>query len=135
MTGAVHGLQAITLLLDIEGEHVLLIMSPVTRDLPQVGLVHVGSHNLVETTGSVFALDQVHEGVVNAYTVWQEEGGTGGGFVEEEKLLVLADLSVIAFGSLSKEVLVLLKLLLVGERNTSNSLDRLVLAVTEPVGS
>lgn len=67
--------------------------------------------------------------------MWQEEGGTGRGLVEEEELLVLTDLSVIAFRSLSKEVLVLLKLLLVGERNTSNSLDRLVLAVTEPVGS
>lgn len=42
---------------------------------------------------------------------------------------------MVALGSFSKEVLVFLKLLLIGERNTGNTLDRLILAVAQPVGS
>jgi hypothetical protein len=45
----------------------------------------------------------------------QEEGGTGGDLVEEEQLLLEANLSVVALGRFLKEGLVLLKLLLVGE--------------------
>lgn len=131
---AVHGLQAITLFLDVKGEHVLLVVTPMTRNLPEVGLVDIGSHDLDETTLLVLALDEVQQGVVDTHTVGQEEGRAGRNLIEEEELLVLANLSVVALGSLSKEVLVLLELLLVRERNTSNSLHGLVGAVTEPVG-
>lgn len=63
----------------------------------------------------VLALDEVDEGVVDADAVGQEERGAGGSLVEEEELLVLADLSVVTLCRLGEEVLVLLELLLVGE--------------------
>jgi hypothetical protein len=115
VSGAVHGLQAISLLLDVKGEHVLLVVTPVTRDLPQIRLVHVGGHDLGEATFSVLALEEIHQGIVDAHTVRQEEGGSRRHLVKEEELLVLANLSVVALGGLGQEVLILLELLLVGE--------------------
>jgi hypothetical protein len=47
--------------------------------------------------------------------VRQEKGGSGRSLVKEEELLILTNLSVVALGSLSKEVLVFFKSLLVGE--------------------
>jgi hypothetical protein len=62
--------------------------------------------------------------------VRQEKGGSGRSLVEEEELLILTNLSVVALGSLSEEVLVFFKGLLVGEGDTSDTLDGLVVAVT-----
>ena len=64
----------------------------------------------------------------------QEKGGPGRDFIKEEELLVGTNLAVIALGGLGEEGLVLLESLLVRERDTSNTLDRLVFAVTQPVG-
>lgn len=133
VTRAVHGLESKLLLLDFEGEHVLLVMCPMAGGLPQICLVHVGGHDLGESSLAIFCLEEVHQGVINARAVGQEEGGTRRSFIEEEELLLLTNLAVIPLLSLSKEVLVLFKLLLVRERNTSNSLDGFVLAVTQPV--
>lgn len=133
VTRAVHGLESELLLLDFEGEHVLFVMCPMTRGLPQIGLVHVGGHDLSESSLAILALQKIHQSIVDTRTVGEEEGRTRRSFIEEEQLLILTNLSVIPLLSLSKEVLVLVKLLLVGERNTSNSLDGLVLAVTQPV--
>lgn len=130
VAGTVHRLQSITLLLHIEGEHVLLVVSPVTGRLPEICLVHVRGHDLGEISLLVLALKQVHQGVVDTHTVGEEEGRSRRHLVEEEKLLILSNLSVVALGGFSEEVLVLLKLLLVRERNTSNSLNGLVFAIT-----
>lgn len=133
VTGAVHGLHAVLLLLDLKGEHVLRVVTPVTRGLPQLRLVHVGGHDLLELALPVLVLDDVHQGVVDAGAVRQEKGGTGRDLVEEEELLVGTDLAVVTLGSLLEELLVLLQSLLVGERDTSNTLDGLVFAITQPV--
>lgn len=61
MARAVHGLQSESLLLDIKSEHVLFVMVPMTRSFPQVRLVHVGSHDLLEASFSVLPLDQCHQ--------------------------------------------------------------------------
>jgi len=130
---AVHGLEAKLLLLDLKREHVLLVVGPMARRLPQVGLVHVGRHDLDEAAGLVLALDKLHEGVEDSRAVGKPERGTGGHFVPEEELLVLTDLAVVALGSLGQEHLVLFELLLVRERDAGNSLNGLVFAVTKPV--
>jgi hypothetical protein len=62
--------------------------------------------------------------------VRQEKGGSGRSLVEEEELLILTNLSVVALSSLSEEVLVFFKGLLVGEGDTGDTLDGLVVAVT-----
>ena len=132
---AVHGLESKSILLNIEREHVLLVVLPVSRGVPQLDVVHVGGHDLGVSALVVFALDKVHESVVDASTVGQEEARTRGQLVEEEKLLLLSDLAMVALGSLLQELLVLSHLLGVGERNTIDTLERVVLGITQEVGS
>ncbi len=46
-TGAVHGFEAELLLLDVDEEHVLLVVVCMPARLPQVKVVHVGRHHLL----------------------------------------------------------------------------------------
>jgi hypothetical protein len=41
MAGAVHGLERPLLLLNVEGEHVIVVVLPVTGRLPELAVVHV----------------------------------------------------------------------------------------------
>lgn len=56
MTRAVHGLEGEGLLLHLEGEHVLAVVLPVSRGLPQLAVVDVGRHHLLEAPLPVLAL-------------------------------------------------------------------------------
>lgn len=103
------------------------------RDLPEICLVHVGTHDLGEAAFRVFSLHEIYQGVVDPSAVRQPERSARGHFIEEEELLFLANLAVVAFRRLGKKRLVLFELLLVGERDAGNPLDRFVRAVSEPV--
>ena len=46
MSRAVHGLEPELLFLYLEPEHVIGVEVPVTRGLPQLGVVHVWGHDL-----------------------------------------------------------------------------------------
>jgi hypothetical protein len=115
MTRAVHRLQGPLILLNLEGEHVVLVMLPVTRLLPEGRVVHVGGHDLLVTTGPVLVTEEALESVVDDHTVGKEEAGTRRHVVEEEELLLLTNLAVIALGSLLEVLLVLDHHGLVGE--------------------
>jgi len=53
VTRTVHGLKTEMLLLNVKSEHILLVVIPVTRGLPELGVVHVGGDNLLVATLSV----------------------------------------------------------------------------------
>ena len=63
----------------------------------------------------------------------QKEATSGAEFVEEVKLLVLPNLAMVAFGGFGEERLVLGQLLLVGEGDTINPLQRVVVRVSKEV--
>lgn len=46
VAGAVHGLEGPLLLLDVKGKHVVLVVLPVSRLLPERRVVHVGREDL-----------------------------------------------------------------------------------------
>lgn len=56
MSRTVHWFEGEGLLLHLEGEHVLAIVLPVSRGLPQLTVVDVGCHHLLETPLPVLAL-------------------------------------------------------------------------------
>ena len=64
----------------------------------------------------------------------KEEARAGRHLVEEEELLLLSDLAMVALGSFLEHLLVLLHLLLVGKRDTVDALQGVVLGVTKEVG-
>ena len=53
--------------------------------------------------------------------------------MEEEEFLLLANLSVVALGGLLEHLLVLVHLLLVGERDTVDALEGVVFGVTKEI--
>lgn len=53
---AVHGFEGEGLLFHLEGEHVLAVVLPVSRGLPQLAVVDVGCHHLLEAPLSVLTL-------------------------------------------------------------------------------
>jgi hypothetical protein len=72
-------------------------------------------------------------GVVNPGAVWQEETRPRRDVVKEKELLISANLAMIPFRSFGEESLVFVEELLVGERDTSDTLNGLVFLVAEPV--
>ena len=134
VAGTVHGLESELGLLHLEDEHVLLVVLVVTRGLPEINVEHVGGHNLLETTLLVLSTDERDESVVDAGSVGEEEARSGGDLVEEPQLLVLSDLSVVSLLGLLEPLHVLLQLLVVGERDTVDTLQRGVIGVSKPVG-
>ena len=63
----------------------------------------------------------------------EEETASRTQLIEEEQLLLPPNLTMIALSSLRKEVLVLRQLLLVGEGDTVDTLQRLIVRVAEEV--
>ncbi len=72
---------------------------------------------------------EFNESIIYPCPTRKEEAASGTKVVEEEQLLLSTDLSVIPFRSLR----VLCQLLLVGEGDTVDSLERVVVRVAEEV--
>jgi len=131
---AVHGFKGPLLLLDVEREHVVLVVLPVTRGLPELRVVHVGRDDLLVATLEVLLAHELDKGIVDPRSVREEEAASGAQVVEEEEFLVFADLPVVPLRCLSEECLILGQLLLVREGDTVDSLEGVVGVVTEEVG-
>jgi len=89
----------------------------VSRSVPELDVVDVGRNNLLETPVTVLATDELHQGVVNMGSMWEEEARSGAEFVEEEELLLSTKFAVVVFGCFFLELLPFLQLLVVGKRD------------------
>lgn len=134
VTGAVHGLDGPILVLALEGKHTLLVVLPVTRGTPQVNVVNVGGDDLLEATAAVLGADELLEAVVNAGAVREHEGRARGVLMPHEELLVLSNETMVTLRSKTTQLKVLIELLLLGEGDTIDALQRVVLLVSLPVG-
>lgn len=61
--GAVHGFEGEGLLLRLKWKHVLTIVLPVAGRVPQLAVVDVGGHDLLETPLPVLALPETQQSV------------------------------------------------------------------------
>mmetsp|Transcript_47664 Transcript_47664/g.158892 ORF Transcript_47664/g.158892 Transcript_47664/m.158892 type:complete len:471 (-) Transcript_47664:421-1833(-) len=132
MGGAVHRLEAKLLPLDVEQEHVLLVLGGVARRLPQLEVEDVWGDDLVVVALEVLGLDHIHQLVVDARAVRQEEARAGRDLVEEEELLLQAEPAVVAFRCLLLKSLPCPQLLLVWEGNAVHALQLVVARLAEP---
>lgn len=55
---AIHGLKGESVLVNVKGEHVLTVMLPVSRGLPELAAVHVGGQDLREVALVVLLLKE-----------------------------------------------------------------------------
>lgn len=81
---AVHRLDCPLLLLDVEVEHVFLVVLPVAGRLPQLDVENVGRDDFLVAALPVLAADELDKGVVYAGAVREEEAAAGADIVEEE---------------------------------------------------
>jgi hypothetical protein len=133
MARAVHGLKCPFSLLHVKLEHIILVVRPVTRCLPDADVVHVGSLNFLVAALAVLSPQKSLERIENLSSVGEEERTAWRNFIEEEKLLVLADSQVIALLRLLQELQMFLHLLLIGESNTADTLQRVVSLITKEI--
>eukprot|EP00050_Salpingoeca_kvevrii_P006220 m.288086 g.288086 ORF g.288086 m.288086 type:complete len:548 (-) comp11898_c0_seq1:182-1825(-) len=130
---AVHGLEGKRLLLALKLEHVLRVVGPVARRLPELAVENVGGDDLLEAAHLVLAADKVDERVVDVGAVGREKAAAGAEVVEEKELLVAANLAVVALCGLLLDDLPLLEELRVGKGDAIDALERLGLGLALPV--
>lgn len=58
MPWAIHGLKGESVLVDVKGEHVLTVMLPVSRSIPELAAIHVGGQDLREVALVVLLLKE-----------------------------------------------------------------------------
>mmetsp|Transcript_538 Transcript_538/g.1044 ORF Transcript_538/g.1044 Transcript_538/m.1044 type:complete len:502 (+) Transcript_538:1007-2512(+) len=133
--GAVHGLHAEAVVLDLHEEDVVLVVEVVARGLPQLEVEQVGRLHLLVAAHAVLLADHVHQLVVDEGALGEHEGAAGREGVHVEEVLVRADVPVVALGGLLHEVDVLVHLLLGGEGDAVDALQTVVARLAQPVGA
>ena len=89
--GAVHGLDAVVLIVDLGGVHVVLVVIPVAAGLPQVAVHDQGRGDLHIARLAVDLTPVVDQGVLEGHALGQEEGEAGALVAEHEQAHFLAD--------------------------------------------
>lgn len=133
VTRAVHRLEGPFSFLNVQFEHVILVVSPVTRSLPDAHVVHIRRLHLLISALPVLRTQKFLQSVENLSAVREKERTPRGHFVKEEEFLVFSNPQVVSFLGFFKELQVLLHLLLVRECNASDSLQRVIGLVTEEI--
>ena len=134
-TRTVHGLNAVLFVVDDGGVHVVLVVVPVTRGLPQL-LVHDERRGDLHVAGLVMNLAPVvQQRVLKDHAVGQEEWEAGGLVAHHKEVHLAADLAVVALLGLLQHVHVLVELFLGGKGDAVDAGEHLVVLVTLPVGA
>ena len=134
-TRAVHGLDAVLLVIDEGGVHVVLVVIPVTGGLPKL-LVHDKRRGNLDVAGIVMDLAPVIEqGILKDHAVGQEEREARCLVAHHEEVHLGADLTMVALLGLLEQAHVLVKLLLGGKGNAVHAREHLVVLVVFPIGT
>jgi hypothetical protein len=108
VTRAVHRLQGpLGLVIRLNPEHIVLVMSPVTRGLPDANIVHVRGLDLLVAALAVLSTQKGLKLVENLGSVGEEERRPGRHIIKEEQLLFLSNSQVVTSLSLFQELQVL----------------------------
>jgi hypothetical protein len=135
MSRAVHGLKTPLTLLNIQLEHILTVVFPMAGGLPKTNIVHVGGLDFLVTTLAVLGAEKSLESVENLGSGGKQERATRGNIIEEEQLLLLTNAQVVALRSLLEELQMLGHQVLVGESDTTDTLQGVVGLVAEEISA
>ena len=132
---AVHGLNAVLFVVDDGGVHVVLVVVPVARGLPQL-LVHDERRGDLHVAGLMVNLAPVvQQRVLKDHAVGQEEREAGGLVAHHKEVHLAAYLAVVALLGLLQHVHVLVELFLGGKSDAVDAGEHLVVLVALPVGA
>ena len=132
---AVHGLDGVVGVVYFRDIHIVLVVVPVPRPVPQVLVEDHGRFDLLVSARHVLFAPVIDKQVVQEHAFRQEEGEARALLVDVEQVQLAAELAVIALFGLLEHVQVLLKHGRFGETGAVDALEHLVLAVAVPVGA
>src|SRR5215471_1204678 len=133
--GAVHGLEAERLLLDLQLEHVLAVVLPVPRLLPQLLVHEHGRGDLLVAPRVEVLAGELLELPDEHHPSGEPEGRPRRHLVELEEVELAAELAMIALLRLLDAPKVLRELVLAEPGRPVDALEHRVLLVAAPVGS
>lgn len=133
--GAVHRLDAVIHIVDDGGVHIVLVVIPVTRVLPQGT-----GHDLRSTHFHIAGLlvdftPELLQLVADYHTIGQESGEAGALIKDIEELQFLAQLAVVTLLGLFQHLQMGIQLALLGEGYAIDTAQHLVLGIASPVGA
>ena len=133
--GAVHGLDAVVLPVDLGGVHVVLVVIPVAGSLPQMPVHNQGRGHLHIALPGVDLPPVVDEGIFDGHALGQEERETGALVTEHKQAHLLAQTTVIPLLRLFHQMEIFLQLRLIPEGDTVDPGEHLVVFIVLPVGA
>jgi hypothetical protein len=129
----VHWFHSITLTFNLPHKDIFFVSSIMTRSLPKFQVENIRGKHFLISTNTILFTNQLNKFVVNLGAVRVEEGTTRRQFMVIEKLLSTANSAVISLFGLLLKVNVFIESFLIGERYSVNTLQAVVLCITEPV--
>ena len=132
---AVHRLNSIIFTINLGKVHILFIMSPVTRLLPESTVQNHWSLNLLITITAMHFAPVVNQLIADNHAIWMEEWEAWALFMNAEEIKLLANLAMVALSSLLQHVEISLQLILLLKGSTIDTLQHLILLTATPVST
>ena len=132
---AVHGLHAVLFFIDDGGVHVVFVVVPMARGLPQL-LVHDERRGNLDVAGLAMDLAPVvDERVFQNHAVGKEEREAGSLVAHHEEVHFAADLAMVALLGLFEHAQMFVELFFGGKGDAVDAGEHLVVLVALPIGA
>ena len=131
--GAVHRLDCIVLFVDLRGIHILAIVKPMPRGLPELTAENHRRADLLITVAAMYLAPIVEQCVAQCHSVRMEEREARPLLMQAEEIQFSAEFSVVALCRLLQHVQVGIEFFLLLKRRAVDPLQHLVLLAAAPV--
>ena len=131
--GAVHRLDRIVFLVDLGGIHILTVVEPMSRGLPQLAAEDHGCADLLIAVAAMHLAPVFQQLIAQDHAVRVEEREARPLLMDAEEVKLPAELAMVALCRLLKHMEVGIQILLLLERRAVDTLQHLVLLAAAPV--
>ena len=131
--GAVHRLDCIVLFVDLRGIHILAIVEPMPRGLPELTAEDHRRADLLIAVAAMYLAPIVEQCVAQCHSVRMEEREARPLLVQAEEIQFSAEFSVVALCRLLQHVQVGIEFFLLLKRRAIDALQHLILLTAAPV--
>ena len=131
--GAVHRLDCIVLFVDLRGIHILAIVEPMPRGLPELTAEDHRRADLLIAVAAMYLAPIVEQCVAQCHAVRMEEREARPLLMQAEEIQFSAEFSVVALCRLLQHVKVGIKFFLLLKRRAIDALQHLILLTAAPV--
>ena len=132
---AVHRLDSVVLTVNLSEIHIFLVMSPMTGLLPQLAVQNHRRLDFLIAIAAMYLTPVVNQLVADNHAVWMEEREARAFLMDAEQVKLLAQLAMVALGSLLQHLQISIQLILLLKSSAVYTLQHLVLLAATPVST